>query len=78
LHQKTSEVERRVVSGQLVVLQEAVDRRVLVQPVDKEVVLAPVARVARRDPVEPLEIGLRIARQTVIAEDDRVAADRYR
>jgi hypothetical protein len=73
-HQETPEIERLVVPGNLIVAQEAVDRWVLVEPVEQQVVPAPVARLARRNPVEPVEIRPRIARQTVVAQDDGVAA----
>jgi hypothetical protein len=54
-----------------------VDHRVLVEPVKEQIIPAPVARLAGGDPVEPVEIGVRIAGQAVIAQDDGVATDRY-
>ena len=78
LHQEASEIEGLVVTGELLVRGEAVDRRVLLEPVDQQVVAAPVAELAGRDPIEPVKIRSRIARQTVVAQHDGVAADRYR
>ena len=74
-HQEASEIEGLVVAGKLIVAQEAVNGRKLREPVEQQVVPAPVARLAGRDPVEPIEIGLRIAGQTVVAQHDGVAAD---
>jgi len=54
-----------------------VDVRVLVEPVRQQVVAAPVACVERGDPIQPLEIVLRIGGEAVVAQDDRVAAERY-
>jgi hypothetical protein len=78
LHQEASEIEGLVVTGELLIRGEAVDRRVLLEPVDQQVVAAPVAQLASSDPVEPVEIRSRIARQTVVAQHDGVAADRDR
>jgi hypothetical protein len=66
-HEEAREVEGLVVSGDLIITRETVDLRVLIEPVEQQIVLAPVARVARRDPVEPLEVRLRIAGKTIVA-----------
>jgi hypothetical protein len=55
-----------------------VDHRVLVEPIEEQVVAAPVARFAGGDPIEPLEVGMWIAGQAVVAQNDGVAPDRYR
>jgi hypothetical protein len=52
------------------------DLRVLAEPIEQQIVLAPVARVARRDPVEPIEVRLRIAGKTVVTQHEGIAADR--
>jgi hypothetical protein len=57
------------------VAQEVVDHRVLLEPVEQQIVAAPVARVSGGDPVEPFEIGVRVVRQTVVAQDDGIATD---
>ena len=62
----------------LIVAGEAVHHRVLVQPVEDQIVAAPVAGLTGGDPVEPLEIGVRIAGQAVVAQHDGVAAEGYR
>jgi len=77
-HQEAPQIEGLVVAGQLIVARKTVDRRVFVEPVEQQIVPAPVARLAGGDPVEPVEVGLRIARQAVVAQHDRVAADRDR
>jgi hypothetical protein len=52
-----------------------VDHRVLLEPVEQQIVPAPVARFSGRDPVEPLQVGVRVIWQTVVAQDDGIAAD---
>jgi hypothetical protein len=75
LHEEAPEVERLVVARDLAVGYKARAASVLVEPVDEQIVAAPVAGVAGRDPVEPLEVCLRIGRQTVVAQDDRVTSE---
>jgi hypothetical protein len=75
VHEESPEVERLVVARKVVIAQEAVDHGVLVEPVEEQIIAAPVARFPRGDPVEPLEVGMRVVRQTVVAKDDGIAAD---
>jgi hypothetical protein len=75
MHEKAPEVERLVVARKVMVAEEVVDRRVLVQPVEQQIVAAPIARFPCGDPLEPLEVGVRVVRQAVVAQDDGIAAD---
>jgi hypothetical protein len=49
---------------------------VLIEPVGEEIVPAPIARVAGRDPIEPLEVAAWLCDRAVVAERDRVASER--
>jgi hypothetical protein len=64
------------VTFKIAIRREAESLSVFVEPVREQIVAAPVARVARRDPVEPLEIAARIRDRSVVALRDGVASER--
>ena len=68
-------IEGVVVAFEVAIRREAERLSVFVEPISEKIVAAPVARVASRDPVEPLEVAARIRDRAVIALRDGVASE---